>query len=295
MHRVRTGKRIALTPRDIEIFRALSRYRYLRSTYLHAFAGGRSATRFKERLGDLFHEGYLDRPSQQWQFADALHAPVIYELGEGAKHTLQERGGIEDAWTVLSQAAHRQFTHSVMICACLASIDLATKRKDSLRFIAWPEILARAPEATRMSPMAFRIPTSSLPVAVVPDGMFGLEYSRDDKKTYRFFALEADRGTMPVTRSNSQQTSYLGKLGAYQEVIARQAHKNYLGIPNLFVLTVTTDQSRLFAIMRRFADRGTNSTFLFKAADPATLGGPVPDLLMTPWERHGLPPLRIGE
>src|SRR5271156_5031299 len=92
MRRRSTGKRIAITPRDIEIFRALGRYRYLRSTYLHALAGGASETRFKERLGDLFHEGYLDRPAKQWEFARARYQPVVYELGEGARRVLSESG-----------------------------------------------------------------------------------------------------------------------------------------------------------------------------------------------------------
>ena len=70
MRRTQTGKRLELSARDIEIFKLLQRYRYLHSTYIHAFVGGASATRFRERLGDLFHEGYLDRPAQQWEFAD---------------------------------------------------------------------------------------------------------------------------------------------------------------------------------------------------------------------------------
>ena len=53
MRRTPLGKRLALTARDIEIFRRLAQYRYLPSTYLHVFAGGASETRFKERLGDL--------------------------------------------------------------------------------------------------------------------------------------------------------------------------------------------------------------------------------------------------
>src|ERR1700679_3042627 len=84
MHRTRTGKRIELSSRDIEIFKLLRRYRYLRSTYIQAFVGGASVTRFKERLGDLFHEGYLDRPAQQWVFGDARFAPVAYEDGKGS-------------------------------------------------------------------------------------------------------------------------------------------------------------------------------------------------------------------
>ena len=84
MRRLSLGKTLALTSRDLAIFRALAEYRYLRSTHLHAFSGGASETRFKERLGDLFHEGYLDRPSQQWEFADARTAPVGPTAVDGA-------------------------------------------------------------------------------------------------------------------------------------------------------------------------------------------------------------------
>src|SRR5882757_2267235 len=92
MQRTRTGRRIELSPRDIEIFKTLLRYRYLRSTYIHAFVGGASETRFKERLGDLFHEGYLDRPAQQWAFADARHTPVVHECGRAAGQALRACG-----------------------------------------------------------------------------------------------------------------------------------------------------------------------------------------------------------
>jgi hypothetical protein len=55
MYRKSTGKRIELTERDIEIFKLLARYRYLRSTYyIHAFVGG-NRTKLIERLGHLYH------------------------------------------------------------------------------------------------------------------------------------------------------------------------------------------------------------------------------------------------
>ncbi|MDX1486508.1 MAG: hypothetical protein R3229_18700, partial [Alphaproteobacteria bacterium] len=41
-----TGKRLGLTRRDLEIFHVLSRYRFLRSTYLYALVGGKSRKRF---------------------------------------------------------------------------------------------------------------------------------------------------------------------------------------------------------------------------------------------------------
>ena len=57
MTRAASGKHVELTARDIEIFKLLQRYRYLRSTFLYAFVGGKNETRFKERLGALFHDG----------------------------------------------------------------------------------------------------------------------------------------------------------------------------------------------------------------------------------------------
>jgi hypothetical protein len=83
----------------------------------------------------------------------------------------------------------------------------------------------------------------------VPDGLFGIEYSVGDKKAYRFFALEADRGTMAVARSTAGQISYLGKIASYREIIARRVHKTHLGMPNLLVLALTTGDARMADII----------------------------------------------
>jgi hypothetical protein len=294
MQRMPAGKSLALTARDEWIFRALSRYRYLRSTYLHAFAGGASATRFKERLGDLFHEGYLDRPERQWEFADARCKPAVYEIGARGKRIALEMGFAEESRTFLSSAPHRQFAHSLLICECLASIDLAALNIPGLRFIPWSEILARAPEATRDTAIPFRI-AAGANGSVVPDGLFGLEYGADGKKSYRFFALEADRGTMPVVRTDPKQTSILRKMVAYREIGTRQLHRAHWGIPNLLVLTVTTSAVRLSEIMKQLGGGGAQHAFLFKRADAQAFLRPVPDLLREPWQRAGLPPLCIGK
>jgi hypothetical protein len=296
MRRTRTGKRLELTARDFEIFRLLHHYRYLRSTYIHAFVGGASATRFKERLGDLFHEGYIDRPSQQWELANARCRPAVYESGGGSFQTpAAYDAGSDDAVTFLAGTAHRQFLHSLMICEIMASLDIAIRSDPCLRFIAWPEILRRAPQTTRASPTPFRIPVPSGGY-VVPDGLFGIEYSHAGAKTYRFFALEADRGTMPVARSNSNQTSFLGKLGAYRQIMEHHAHKKHWGIPNLLVLTLTVGDARLLEMLKRLdVERRSSATFLFKAIRDDASQQPGPQLLTEPWQRAGFPPMYIDK
>jgi hypothetical protein len=296
MRRTRLGKRLALTRRDMAIFQALDRYRYLRSTYLHAFAGGSSVTRFKERLGDLFHEGHLERPEAQWQLADSRYQPVVYELGRGAQEILNVQDPADTARaTYLGPGAHRQFLHSLMICEVLASIELACLSNPGPRFIAWDEILARAPESIRRAAFPPRIPLGTgAGECIVPDGIFGLEYQSNGKPSYRFFALEVDRGTMPITRGDRRQTSYSAKLAQYGEVIARDVHKLHLGIPNLLVLTVTTNRRRMADMLEKFGAKDEGAVFLFKAVDARRLTAPMVELLVDPWDRSGGEPLLIG-
>lgn len=296
MHRTRTGKRIELTARDLQIFRLLAAYRYLPSTYLHAFAGGASVTRFKERLGDLFHEGYLDRPERQWEMADCRHRPAVHELGDEGRRVLAEYGGSDGAEAWLGSSVHRQFAHALMICTTVASIELGTLSLPNLRFIPWHEVLAKAPESTRAASLPLRLALDpDGRSCVVPDAVFGLEYLAGGQKRYRFFALEADRGTMPVVRSDARQTSYLAKLASYRDLIARGVHRSHLGVSTLFVLTVATSPQRLSEMLRRFGERGDGASFLFKsiAPDATRCSTPIADLLATPWERANATALRI--
>lgn len=294
MHRTRTGKSLALTARDLETFRVLGRYRFLRSTYLHAFVGGDSEKRFKERLGDLFHEGYLDRPAEQWRFADSRFMPVVHELGNGGRAAIAAVGQEPEPFTWLQNGPHRQFEHSLMICEVLSSIELAIRERQDLRFIPWPEILAKAPLNTRQSTKPYLL-SAGEGLSVLPDAVFGVEYQLDRRKTYRFFALEADRGTMPILRSDKRQTSYIGKIATYRELIERWGHKACLGIPNLLVLTVTTNEARIADIIGQLdGSSDGNAVFLFKALNTSMRTVPVPRLLSEQWARAERSPLHIG-
>lgn len=282
--------------RDIAIFETLNRYRYLRSTFLHAFAGGKSETRFKERLGDLFHQGFLGRPEQQWQFGGALHTPIAYELDRMGRRALTESGGPleRSACTFLSPTAHRQFNHSILICSSIASIELAARQRSGLRFIPWSEILARAPSEVRAAPAPFRLPLST--GSIIPDGLFGLEYAHEGTKRYRFFAVEIDRGTMPAVRSDDRQSSLLGKLHGYRQIFDRQLHKKHWGISTMLVLTLTTRAARLSTLEGALKEDDPRSMFLFKAIGvEGSLAKPMRALLDEPWERAGFPPLDIAK
>jgi hypothetical protein len=304
LRRQSTGKRIALTPRDIEIFKLLRRYRYLRSTFVHAFVGG-DRTKLIERLGHLYHEGeYVNRPIQQWQLANAGYQPVVYELDAKGAETLALTGECTESATWLGKTGiQRQFAHALMICDTLASIELGVRESPTLRFVTWQEILdsPRCPEARRSSnrPFEFAVTAEGQSVRLIPDAVFGIEYCAEDRKTYRFFALEVDRGTMPVSRAHLRQSSYRKKLVAYREIIARELYRSQYGLPNFFVLTLTTGDAHLKTIMSTLSRLGTDTQFfLFKVASGLQAFGQPPPatshMMQELWERVGYPPLALG-
>jgi hypothetical protein len=226
--------------------------------------------------------------------ANCRHRPAIHEIGSGARRVLAEQGIVEEPSTWLSASAHRQFAHSVLICDCVASIELATSKRPSVRFIPWPEILSKAPDQTRGEALPFKFPATAVSPAIVPDALFGVEYVSGQAKAYRFFALEADRGSMPVVRSNSALTSLMAKVAAYREIIARKIHRTRLGIPTLLVLTVTTHETRAKELLKQTeAQFGASPIFLFKSVEDSDFTTPVSRLLFEPWERAGLPRLPI--
>lgn len=312
MKRQPTGRCLALTPRDFAIFKLLERYRYLRSTFIHAFVGGTSETRFKERLGDLYHEGgYLNRPERQWETAHSRCMPVVYENSERAREVLAMHGRLAERCRHMpygASGAGRQFAHSLMICEVLASIELATIMRPDLRFVAWPEILAKAPEATRASVSPLRSPFMTFPASgeksrgpstkrVIPDGLFGLEYLQSGRKSYRFFALEADLGTMPISRSDPRQTSCLEKILSYDELLKRGIHKTWLGVPNLLILLVVPSEARKGAMMSALpGELASCDAFLFKVRSELIL--PHGSCVQEPidigyWERSGRPAINF--
>jgi hypothetical protein len=115
------------------------------------------------------------------------------------------------------------------------------------------------------------------------------------RKAYRFFALELDRGTMPVVRQNTATTSVTGKLIAYGHFIAAGGPRRVLGIPNLFVLTVTSSAARVVNLIAGAKGNESASWFLFKAVEGGALREPHPGLLVEAWERAGLPMLSIAD
>jgi hypothetical protein len=288
-----SGKLISLTERDLAIFNLLGRYRYLPAPFIQAFVGG-NAIRLTQRLGDLFHEGYLDRPEQQWRNFDARYRHATYELGRGGHAVLVDAGGVEPR-----RSKGSLYSHDALVWRVIASLELAARRIEGLEFKDGANYNAASGSA---SPLAVAITHAGerLTVRVRPDGMpFRLSLHLDHAKTrtFCFSGIELDRNTEPLRPEDLRRSSILRKILAYREVVATEAYKQHYGFTNLLVPIVTVNATHLEHI-RQLILEATNgkgaSYLLLKAIDSDAALVPDPRLLNEPWQRAGYPPLAIA-
>lgn len=282
----------ALKDRDLAIFEVLHQHGPLPSNYLFEYTRAfGSELHLKHRLTKLYHgltDGtfFLERPPQQYQSFLARAQPSIYELASVAKVILAESGRISPYLGNRTDP----FIHRFMAACVSASIELASRRV-GMRYIHRHEIFshAKCPEATRRSSNPLSIPANGK--RIIPDGLFGIDYGGK----YRFFAVEVDRNTESIERRSLEQSAFAKKLRAYAEIVDRGTFKAVWGIPNLLILTVTTNATHMGNMLSYVASNSIShqEKFLFKAKPGFGVNWTVPDvmddLLTAPWTRVGAP------
>ena len=288
---------LVLKERDLAIFEVLHRHGPLPSNYLFEYTRAfGSELHLKHRLTKLYHglmDGtyFLERPPQQYQSFLARAQPSIYELAPVAKLLLAEVGRLSPHLDNRTDA----FLHRFMAACVSASIELASRRM-GIRYIHRHEIFShtKCPETTRRSANPLSVAANGK--RIVPDDLFGIDYGG----RYRFFAVEIDRNTESIERKNLDQNAFGKKLHLYADIIDRGVFRGAWGIPNMLILTVTTNathMANMLAYMRNEAI-AHQEKFLFKAKPEFGVNWTVPgvmnDLLIASWARVGAP-IGIGQ
>ena len=169
--------------------------------------------------------------------------------------------------------------------ACItASIELAAQEA-SFRFISQEEIFShtKCPESTRRAKNPLELP--ALMSTLIPDQLFGIEY----QGKFRFFALEADRNHESIASKDLAKNSYGRKIKGYSEIFGNRIYKTVWGIPNLRVLTVTTNPSHMHSMISYTKDNTLDaSSFLFTCKTEFGRDWKVPgllkDIFTDPWQ-----------
>jgi hypothetical protein len=252
-----TGKRVSLTERDLLWLQKIHEHGSLASSFLLAFAKemGASEKRAMERLTDLFNENntphggpYLTRPPQQFATIDARYKPLVYELAPAGVVALKEHG----LWHATNAARSGPWLHNFMVSSITASIEIGVRERSDLAYIPEHRILERA-KTTLSCPVAIVDPATGKTITknLEPDALFGLEYKNEQGSRYRFFAVEADRGTEPTTSGSWHRKSALRNFLQYREYVEGGRYKEHLKLTApLLVITACADAKRAESLLR---------------------------------------------
>ncbi|MEO7300525.1 MAG: replication-relaxation family protein [Verrucomicrobiota bacterium] len=273
-----------LTERDREIIRQIYRHRVLKSSHLISLLPG-SAQQLLRRLKLLYHHGYLERPRSQLDFyyKGGLRE-IVYALGnKGASLLEQELGIGQLAWDAKNCSIGRIFIeHALLVSDVMVAIELACRQRD-VRLITDDQLALGCKAGSKRELFRWKVNVDKrLKLSVIPDRAFALEFTNQTGSSERaFFFLEADRGTMPVTRRNFSQTSFYRKLLAYEATWSQSIHRTRFDFHRFRVLTVTTIPARVKSLVDACSRlKGGHGLFLF--ADRAIIENPV-DLFSAKW------------
>ena len=231
---------IQLTPRDTRLLRALAVHRFLRSSQLAALAGG-SRQQVLRRLQRLFHHGFIERPRCQIDhYAEGGSRELVHGLAQRGRAHLVSRDAFPEAFLPVDPGPVKRLylEHALMVSDVAVALELTGKLRHE------HELMLPCRLAQRRRPFAWGVDVSpQLQVGLQPDKVFGLQ--RSENETPAVFFLEADRGTMPVTRAGLQQSSFFRKLLAYQATWTQGVHRHRFGFQRFRVLTVTSSPERV--------------------------------------------------
>ena len=303
------GRDLRPTERDILWFKKLNEHGPLPTPYLHAYAADTypSERSNKNRLTELFHEGWLRRPGREYYRTRQQD----FEVHANTDQT--------DAWLIDRQLAfrdspginHINYDHQRFAACVTASIELACNADPTLEFIGATELMKRA-----------RIPVLEIPChiehsfdtydketrrhqdvrcvsdrKVTPDGYFAIKQTIDGKENYWAYFLEADRITEPLHRPTLDTSSIFAKYLRYMEIIGISFYKQHLGINcGARVLFITPSRKRMESMMdllSNYTNKQGKTYFLFKTWQDFDNRFFVPEeinysLIRDTWERVGI-------
>lgn len=266
-----------LTDRDREILRHVQRHRFLRSDHIVVLSSG-SRQQVLRRLQRLFHHGYLERPRCQIDYYQSGSRRIAYGLGNKGAAWLKRELSLpfhQLDWKQKSRVGRLFLEHALLVSDIMVAVELACRNRKDIQLLSANDL--RIPNMRE--PFQWNVDIGQRQkCGVIPDRVFGLQ--SNGKQCWYF--LEADRDTMPISRSDLDRTSFQRKLLTYEATWSQNLHRTRFGWQRFRVLTVTTSRQRVQGMIE--ACHGLahgHGLFLFLDAASLAKHG---DILTIPWQ-----------
>src|SRR5690606_1368891 len=182
---------------------------------------------------------------------------LVYALGRQGAKVLARTDGAEHLerinWTLKNDRVDAPFLqHTLETADVIIAFELAAQ-SHSIHVIDQSDMIAHAmlPADTlqRSDPFRLRAKRVSikgipkpLDLSVMPDRLISLAFNNGTRISY---AIELDRGEMPVRRRTFDQTSYAKKMLTYFAAWQQDAFERNWNMKSIRVATVTTSDARL--------------------------------------------------
>ncbi len=259
--------------RELTIARAIARYRFLSTPQIAQIDGG-SQQHLSRRLRLMVQHKVLALPTAQY-VARIVTQPRIFALARGGAKLLAATDGLPidhlDWATKNARATGLFIAHTLETADTMLAFNIAAQTF-GLRLLDHGDLFAFFPEATvrDRNPFALRATikakTRAHELSLVPDRLFSLVTAESARYN---FALELDRGTMPVTRSTLiGKSSFARKLAIYWNAWTNEEHVRRWGFRQFRVLTVAPSEQRIASMIGAAKDIAGRSTGLFLFTTP---------------------------
>lgn len=256
--RVKDPPPMRLTPRDVEIIKAVHDCRVLQGEQLQAlFFGSQSTASY--RLSRLYQHGFLDRHFLP-EMGGLANSPALYTIGKRGLEVLRDTldGGPEGIRRRLGgqELSVTFLKHTLAINDVRIVITLAA-RQHGYHLETWLDDAELKADYDYVT-----VATASgrkKEISLIPDSYFVLQVPQGQA----CFFLELDRNTMQVARFKT-------KIQAYQTYVKSGAYEQRFHTRSLRVLTVTPGPKRLESLKQATENVGGDRLFWFSTLEALT-------------------------
>lgn len=233
-----------LTDRDLAIFEALNRYRYLKTSQIHRliFSENNSMQSVRRRLKYLYHHKYMERVVPYIQIGSGMPETAYFLDREGVDH-LNRKDTPARLWRKASKVKLQFLQHALDLSEFRLNLETSLQGHKNLsidKFVADFEIKSEAKGKDRYKLYSELIHnTNRKSYVVCPDALIVLKWEDENSTEKSLYFVEIDRGTEGLERIRD-------KIIGYSLYAKKMMYKNYvlLNQKNPFKVLIQTNSER---------------------------------------------------
>ena len=222
---------VSFNEQDLEILRHVHRFRLLKTPHIVSLSG-RGEKAIQRRLRLLYQHKYLDRIRPESFNDSIIHALGNRGADEISKHFKIRRERVD--WQAKNRSLHRGYIdHTLMIGETMSWFTEQCRNESDLQVITQKNP-SNSTELAVMATTPFRGAWYNL--KIYPDWIFSVTGPDSIARPDKFYYLECDRSTMPVSTTTLKRSSIEKKMSVYLASIRNGYHRDAFGHNNARVL-----------------------------------------------------------